>query len=73
MATSMKPKTHPTPMFPSGTDLPLFSMTPVKAQESHYHPTPANQQGGLFKTACPICQDTRNFKGQPCPMCNKLK
>lgn len=56
-----------TPMFPTGQDLPLFSGTPVKAQESQYRPTPTATQPRLF--SCPVCLGTKQHNGKPCPSC----
>lgn len=58
---------RPLEMFPSGSDLPLFSLTPVKAQESQYHPAPAAYQPRLF--GCPVCMGTKQHAGKPCPAC----
>lgn len=65
----MKPTTPATQtnLFPTGNDLPLFSLTPVRGEVKPYHPAPVAKQARMY--TCPVCKDTRNFAGKPCPTC----
>jgi hypothetical protein len=57
---------RPVSMFAAtAQDLPLFSLTPMRAQESVYRPTPATRAPSLF--GCGICYGTGRYNGKKCP------
>ena len=60
-----------TNMFDNGADLPLFSGTPQRAQDSTF--TAQEQPKQLSMTSCPICKDTGTVGTYECALWEKPK
>ena len=58
-------------MFDTGDDLPLFSGTAQRGQESTF--TPQEEPKQLSMTSCPICKDTGTVGTYECALWNKPK